>query len=60
MTIDENFINKPVRLFIHQTMCQKEKVISSHNKVAKQLFNYFLKNTEVATEGTEAVTGGVL
>ena len=29
------FINKRVRLFTHQTMCQDEKLLVRHNKVAK-------------------------
>ena len=29
LTIDDKFMNKRVRLFIHQTMCQEEKIISS-------------------------------
>ena len=28
LTIDDKFINKRVRLFIHQTMCREEKIIS--------------------------------
>ena len=35
LTIDDEFINKRVRLFIHQTMCQEEKFLVRHNKVAK-------------------------
>ena len=29
LAIDDKFINKRVRLFIHQTMCQGEKTIST-------------------------------
>ena len=39
-------INKRVRLFIHQTMCLKrvgKKKLLGRHKVAKWLFNYFLK-----------------
>ena len=47
LTIDGKFINKRVRLFIHQTMSlkrvEKEKILGRHNKVAKWLFNYFKK-----------------
>ena len=46
LTIDDKFINKRVRLFIHQTMClkgiEKKKLWRRHNKVAKW-FNYFQK-----------------
>ena len=27
LTIEDKFINKQVRLFIHQTMCQEEKIV---------------------------------
>ena len=44
LTIDNKFINKRVRLFIHQTMClkcvEKKKLLGCHNKNAKW-FNYF-------------------
>ena len=39
LTFDDKFINKRVRLFIHQRMCREEKIIRRHNKVAKQLLN---------------------
>ena len=29
LTIDDKFINKRVRLFIHQTMCREQKIIST-------------------------------
>ena len=55
LTIDEKFINKQVRLFIHQPMClkrhEKKKLLVRHDKVAKWLFNYFKKNIEAATGG---------
>ena len=35
LTIDDKFVNKPVRLFIHQMMCREEKLLVRHNKVAK-------------------------
>ena len=64
LTIDDKFINKRVRLFLHQTMCREEKkILIRHNKVAKQLLNtvvLFQKNTEAATGDAEAATGGVL
>ena len=45
MTIDEKFINKQVRLSIHQTMClrcvEKKKLLGRH-KFVKWL-NYFNK-----------------
>ena len=57
-------IYKRIRLFIRKTMRREEKIPGRHNKVAKyakQLFNYFKKkNTEAATGGAEAITGGVL
>ena len=28
LTIDDKFINKRVRVFIHQTMCREEKIVS--------------------------------
>ena len=46
LTIDDKCINKRVRLFIHQTMCLKrvgKKKLLGRHKVAKWLFNYFLK-----------------
>ena len=33
--INDKFINKRVRLFIHQTMCQEGKIISTSTKAAK-------------------------
>ena len=41
-------------------MCREEKLLVRHNMVAKQLFNYFKKNTEAATGCAQAVTGDVL
>ena len=39
LTIDYKFMNKRIRLFIHQTMClkraEKEKILVHHNNVAK-------------------------
>ena len=36
MTIDDKFINKRVRLFIHQAMCREEKkLLVRYNRVAK-------------------------
>ena len=46
LTIDDDFINKRVRLFIHQTMCREEKIIKLHNKVAKYLLDYFFKKIQ--------------
>ena len=47
MTIDEKFMNKRARLFIHQTMClkivEKKKLLVHHKKVAKWLFNTIKK-----------------
>ena len=44
LTIDDKFINKRVRLFIHQTMClkrvQEKKLLVPHNKVVKWLFTF--------------------
>ena len=43
LIIDDKFINKRLRLFIHQRMSlkrsEKEKILGRHNKVAKWLFN---------------------
>ena len=39
LAIDDIFINKQVRLFIHQMMCREEKSISTSYNVAKQLLN---------------------
>ena len=36
-------------------MCREEKILVRHNKVVN-----LKKNTEAATRGAEAVTGGVL
>ena len=35
LTIDNKFIKKGVSLFMHQMMCQEEKILKCHNKVAK-------------------------
>ena len=55
LIMDCKFINKRVRLFIHQKMClerfEKEKILVRHNNLAKCLFNYFFKkNTETPRE----------
>ena len=59
LTIDDKFINKRVRLFIHQTMCREGK---KYYYVIARLQNSasLKKNTEAATESAEAVTGAVL
>ena len=59
LTIDDKFINKRVRLFIHQTMCREGK---KYYYVITRLQNstFLKKNTEAATESAEAVTGAVL
>ena len=44
LIIDGKFINKRVRLFIHQTICREEKLLVRHNKVAK--YDYFLKKIQ--------------
>ena len=43
-------------------MSRRKKLLIRHNKVAKKLLNstFFKKNTEAATGGAEAVTGGIL
>ena len=61
LTNDGKFINKRVRLFIHQTMCPEEKNISmSQQGFEMAVKQYFKKNKEAATGGAEAVTGSVL
>ena len=35
LPIDDKFVNKPVRLLIHQIMRREEKLLVRHNKVAK-------------------------
>ena len=48
--------------FLYIKRCvEKKKILVRHNKVAKQLLHStFVKNTEAAIGGAEAVTGGVL
>ena len=45
LIIDNKYINKRIRLFIHQAAClkrvEKKKLLGFYNKVAKLLFNYF-------------------
>ena len=60
LTIDDKLINKQVPLFIHQTMCREEKIVSTSQQ-AWEMFNYFFKkDTKAATGKAEAATGGVL
>ena len=54
--MDDKFINKQVRFFVHQTMCLKrveqKKLLGRYNKsislntFAKWLFNYFFKKLQ--------------
>ena len=37
---------------------EKKKLLVRHKKIAKWLFNYFLKNTEAATRGNFAIFTG--
>ena len=46
LTIDDKFINKRVRLFIHQTTCREEKIICTSSqgcKIASYLFKKMCK-----------------
>ena len=58
--MDDEFINKRVRLFKHQTICREEKIISGSEQGCEIAVLLFKKNTEAATGGKEAVTRGVL
>ena len=54
LTIDDKFMNKRVRHFIHQTMCQEEKHLYVITRLLNSCLITFLK------KNAEAATGGVL
>ena len=46
LTIDDKFINKRVRLFMHQNVWRRKNLLIRHSRAAKQLFNYSFKKVQ--------------